>query len=939
MYLSLKWKALLFLSMVLVLLTTTWIWQTTNKTLSVHHQQQQEKLLNQQHILNKILDERFQQLSPLIQLLSKNKTIEKQLNQSPINKKKLKSNLDELWFQLSLSLNADYIGIYNSELTPLAYELNLETIPKISEYFSLLLNRIKKKALDKPYHFIYCGNGCMQVVIEPVLLNSGKQVYIALGQNLAYLTQLFTSFSTDKLGILLPKTNIKTDATKQLVDWKYTVWALSDFDRSFKILAKYAKQKTITSDNTDFKLNQHEYSINTLHNKNFELLGVEPILLVISDNTHSKKQLSNSIKQGIVTGIIALLISEAILLFLLLGTIKRLISITEALKLLPKFEYTKANQLISNKFSLIKDEITSLESSTHFVTDELQLLHKNVNKNKLSLENKVKALARSRSFLSRLLDNSQLFIITQDFNNTILTRNQKMDEIIDTDDNYFLHCISANTAMDLYNSLTNLKNNKKEIVYHEGHSFDYKGNEVFISWTHSIVEDEEGEQVILSIGSDLTKRKEAEKALHWMANNDPLTGISNRRGFQQKLQQLIESEANFSLVFIDVDHFKQINDIHGHTAGDEVLIKIANQLKKVTRQTDYISRLAGDEFTILLTRTSLKELDEILKKVTSALQGQINFKQQKLIDFRTSLGAAVYPTHATDSETLIIYADMAMYHAKNKGDTSWHIFSEQDERLNILKSEHFYSNLIRNALKHNLFTLFFQPIMEINSQQTHHYEALLRIEKSDGSLTFPGEFIPIAEKNGLIRDIDKWVVDKALNILSKQLIFNEAISFAVNISAPSLQSVGLPDFIASALSKHHVPAQNLVIELTETAYIENFTQVLENLKTLNNLGVKVALDDFGVGFSSFNYLKRLPLSYVKLDGSYIKDLCLNTDDQAFVKSLSEMVQAFGMQTIAEFVEDQKTMELLEQLGVNYAQGYHIGRPQADIKLPEEVANL
>jgi predicted signal transduction protein with EAL and GGDEF domain len=361
--------------------------------------------------------------------------------------------------------------------------------------------------------------------------------------------------------------------------------------------------------------------------------------------------------------------------------------------------------------------------------------------------------------------------------------------------------------------------------------------------------------------------------------------------------------------------------------GDRVLISIANKLQEVIRGSDKISRFAGDEFTAILPGMDSANLEQFLSKVTSQLCSSVEVGNGGVLHYTVSVGAALFPEHGAGLETLVVNADLAMYHAKEKGMGRWHIFDHKDERVLQIKNDNLLLVTLKDAIRDNLFHIEYQPIYKMQTREVSHYEALLRMTDSAKNLISPGVFIPIAEKSGEIRAIDSWVIDRVVEDLSRLSSQGHAVSIAINISAPTLQSGEFVDQILESIARHGISAKSLIIELTETSYIENFQQVLSNLKKVTEIGVRVALDDFGVGFSSFTYLKKLPLTFVKLDGSYIQDITGNPDDQAFVKSLSEMVSAFGMYTIAEFVEDADTMELLQRLGVSYAQGYHLGRPQ------------
>jgi hypothetical protein len=366
MFISIKWKAVIFLSVVLISLTTAWIWQTIEKTISWHEKQQIEKTLVAQFTLQKIVIGNFLQLSSLVSLLPTQENLAPVLQKTIVNQEQLNNHLEESWFQLSLNSGVDYVAFFDNHYELLAQKYNLDTLSHTSTFTVSIKKRIQNNIDNTPDNFIYCENGCMQVVIEPVILPSGKQVFVVLGQNMSFVTQLFASFSSDRLAILLPnKGPIELEESKQLNAWQRRIWALSDFDNTFPILKSFSEHQAMGNIGVRHDYNKRIMMIRRISGKQFNFLGTRPDFVVIIDETQSYRQLNDSIFNGIVTGVTALLISELILIILIMGKVKQLINIAKALKLLPQFEYEKARLAISNKTSFFRDEISSLKKSTH----------------------------------------------------------------------------------------------------------------------------------------------------------------------------------------------------------------------------------------------------------------------------------------------------------------------------------------------------------------------------------------------------------------------------------------------------------------------------------------------------------------------------------------------------------------------------------------------
>lgn len=933
MYLSLKWKAVVFLSLVLIALTGAWVAQHIDKTIDTYDRREEDLLARQQLILDQLLYDNFLRLSQLSQLMAEMPDIQATSDagaSAPIEK-----NFQNAWIKLNINTGIDYIGLYSIDGRLRASAFSSVLFQNQQRLSDAISEAMKTDGAQTPRSFIFCDFGCSQFVIEPFVRSDGSEALILTGQNMADILQRFQQVSGNDLAVLLPAAERALSDDRILDRWNRRVWAASRFHDLFAQLQSIQQalplsdlNGSLSSESGDRKL-----LLNRLALLDYPAYGRIPDLIVVSDKTQQHKNLANSVNTSILIGISALIVSELILLLLMLNPLRRLFAIVEALNLLPKHQYREALQKVQRRPGYFRDELSLLEKNTRFVTRELEALHIEVEGQKRSLQEQIAVVSRSRAFLERLIDSSHLLIVTQNPDGTILTTNSRFEKEFSRPIKNFADLFVAKMSKDNYQEqISRLKGPRCDLVQFDAEFVNDQGIATYLDWTCSMAEDEKGRDIILAIGIDLTQRKRDEDALEWLANNDPLTGIGNRRGFQHDLQNVLDTQKTGAIVFIDVNRFKQINDLYGHAVGDSVLIHIADALRSSVRSSDSISRLAGDEFTVVVPSIDSDQLERLVQKLSQRLSGSIPLPgQERLVEFSVSVGAALMPDHGTTEQELIVNADMAMYQAKKKGGGQWQIFDPANNDLADLRRDHDLTSVLKQALKRDdLFELNYQPILSIKKETVSHYEVLLRLKDADGNSIYPSDFIPAAERMGLIRLVDEWVMAHAIEKLATVGQQASRLSLAINISAPTLQSGGFPDILMNLISRYKVDPGLVIIELTETAYIENFQMVLSNLERISEEGVLVALDDFGVGFSSFSYLKKLPLSYVKLDGSYILDLEKNPDNQVFVESLTNMVSAFGMHTIAEFVEDAETLEKLEELGVSYAQGYYIGRPSPDL---------
>jgi diguanylate cyclase (GGDEF)-like protein/PAS domain S-box-containing protein len=436
----------------------------------------------------------------------------------------------------------------------------------------------------------------------------------------------------------------------------------------------------------------------------------------------------------------------------------------------------------------------------------------------------------------------------------------------------------------------------------------------------------------LWIYEDVTRERQTAEQLIYLAERDSLTGLYNRHRFQMELgRMLAESERRQSqgaLLFFDLDEFKYINDTFGHRAGDAMLIRVAGEVGALVRHNEVIARLGGDEFAVLLPDADEAQAAQLAERIIRAVS-QIPFRfEQQNLRLTTSLGISLYPEHGSDTEELVARADAAMYQAKDAGKNAWRVYRPESDASREMLDRLSWQERIRNALENDLLRLHYQGVYRAADGALNHLEVLVRMldETDSERIIMPGHFIGYAEKSGKIREIDRWVIAESIKLLAQS---PNMPSLAVNISGRSFDDPTLPQYIAEQLSEHHVAPARLLVELTETSAVSDLHDAQRFIEALRHTGCLVCLDDFGTGFSSFAYLKHLRADVLKIDGLFIRDLPNDRDNQVFVKAIVDVARGMRKATIAEFVEDAETLEMLKRFGVDMVQGYYLDMPRAN----------
>jgi len=462
-------------------------------------------------------------------------------------------------------------------------------------------------------------------------------------------------------------------------------------------------------------------------------------------------------------------------------------------------------------------------------------------------------------------------------------------------------------------------------------SGDYRWN---LTRAKIVARDEDGLPArLVGVDVDITDVHDLSEELSYQASHDVLTDLANRREFELRLRRVLSTaqsdNSEHALCYLDLDQFKVINDTSGHVAGDELLRQLGRILRTHVRKRDTLARLGGDEFGVLMEHCTLEHAGrgaEALRKAVGLFRFTWDGREFQVT---TSVGVVPISEHSESAASILSAADSACYAAKEDGGDRVHTFREGDADLERRHGEMQWVPRINRALEEDRFELFAQPIVPVNSEKKEgdHYEILLRMRDENGQLVAPGRFLPAAERFNLSTRIDRWVIDAAFRWLSEHPEKLRRLSMcSINLSGLSLGNEEFMGAIVRRLDEGTLPPDAICFEITETAAIANLASATNFIHSLREKGCRFSLDDFGTGLSSFAYLKNLPVDFLKIDGAFVKSISYDAIDLAMVRSINDIGHTMGKQTIAEFVEDELILERLREIGVDYAQGYGIGRP-------------
>jgi diguanylate cyclase (GGDEF)-like protein/PAS domain S-box-containing protein len=432
---------------------------------------------------------------------------------------------------------------------------------------------------------------------------------------------------------------------------------------------------------------------------------------------------------------------------------------------------------------------------------------------------------------------------------------------------------------------------------------------------------------------DVTRERRMAHQMTWQATHDSLTGLANRNEFADRLANLLDGVTRnparqHALLYLDLDQFKVVNDTCGHDAGDELLKQLSRTLRANVPASASLARLGGDEFGILLESVSLEQAAEIANRLLQAFADFTFEWEQRRFDVGVSIGMVPIRHDTPGASYVLSAADVACYVAKESGRNRVHIYQDSDINLGERHNEMHWVSRIKEALENNRFVIFRQTITSLHGDDpTPHYELLLRMRDQDNNLVPPGAFIPAAERYNLMNAVDRWVIHAAFSHLRVTQQEGDQGIYSINLSGNSLNDDALPVYIQRQIAEYGINPGQLCFEVTETAAVFNLEKASHMIKSLKKLGCRFSLDDFGSGLSSFGYLKNLPVDFLKIDGSFVKDMNNDPMNRAIVEAIHQVGHSLSIRTIAEFVETRNIANQLREIGVDFAQGYYFSKPE------------
>ena len=441
---------------------------------------------------------------------------------------------------------------------------------------------------------------------------------------------------------------------------------------------------------------------------------------------------------------------------------------------------------------------------------------------------------------------------------------------------------------------------------------------------------QEAKRYVSQLESEIAERKKSEERLHYLAHHDSLTGLANRTQFSEKLAVSLEvarrTQDSLALLLVDLDRFKEINDTLGYHNGDLILRQIASRLKQVIQDRGIVARFGGDEFAVLVPHIENRNLvEQLAQDIHNVLEPNF-FLEDFQLEVHASIGIVLFPDHGEDADTLMRRADMTMSVSK-KSDLGFTFydpkFDTYSPRRLMLLGE------LRKAINDDQLRLFYQPKISIASGQVTGLEGLVRWFHPTAGIILPDEFVPLAERSGLIKPLSMWVLGQAPKQWKRLHDLGFDLSMAVNLSVRDLFDPQMPDFVGQILANYQMPCDRLILEITESAMMEDPQQARSTLIALSQMGVRLSIDDFGTGYSSLAYLKNLPVDEIKIDKSFVMDMESDTDDQTIVKSTVNLGHTLGLKVTAEGVTSSRSWEMLKELGCDFAQGFYMSKPIPD----------
>ncbi|WP_104203834.1 bifunctional diguanylate cyclase/phosphodiesterase [Billgrantia saliphila] len=832
----------------------------------------------------------------------------------------LVESLSPQWPTLQLEAGVDEILVFDAEGRQLAEWGE----PQADRERPLQVWVQQVMETEFPLSALRCADDCRQYAAVPILVAGESVGMVILSRSLADVTRQAHQVSGSDVALLITGANgVETAPERYLENWNGHLIAMTRQDAYLSLLHEAERTTSLEellASPLQLRHDNRDYELSAVRMETDQSRRRTGYFLLAADLTAQIRAIKQDTRTLMLVGIGGWLAAELLLLVILLRPMARLRRLAEVLPALARGGFAETRRAIPVPQRRLLDEIDVLEGTTLALSDQLETLEREVSARGAQLAERVDELAHERDFVGSLLDTARVFIVTQDAQGRITLVNAYALAVMATQKERLLGRMFDDVFVSRSGS-----DPSGEVAMEERSLITADGRQHTIAWYHAPLPSRGDERAArISVGLDITERKLAEARLTWLAERDPLTELYNRRHFQEALGNVMQRGRSGAVLLLDLDRFKDVNELSGHHTGDRLLRMVGDTLFQEFGHRGVIARLGGDEFALLLEGADARQAICIAKQITPLLDSTGLDAGGQRHRATASLGIALFPVHGDNPADLMASADLAMYKAKESSSQRWHLLSTLERAKDELQERVYWVERIRQAIEEDGFELLAQPIMRLSDGDVRHYEVLLRMRGPKGDLISPVHFIPVAERSGQIVQLDRWVLRHSLKALSQ--VQEQGVSLSVNLSGQTLHDAGLKQFLMDELTASGADPNHLILEITETAAVTDFSSARGVLQALRDLGCRTALDDFGVGFSSFHYLGELPVDFIKIDGAFIRTLVTNPESQVIVKAITDIASGFGKQTIAEFVDQPALVPILQSYGIAYGQGYHLGKP-------------
>jgi len=942
-FMSLKWKTLYLSSFLFVSLTVGFLLvgrAYIQQQFVIKRDMINERFDNELRVLVEQSAQRLQQLGATVASLDSMSDAISTLDATEIGRV-----FDEHWWRYEIDGSIDSLAFYSTDSRQLVrWGINIDETG--------LVRRVVQE--EKPQWQIICTNVCQIIAAVPLLVEGSFTTVVVLSTSFTDVILNFRSITGADIGVLVDAASVSDDALVNKRLWGRSLIALTGAKANIPLLEEFVlthpqlmkanSRELFQYDNQDY-----EVAILPVYSRAIETGSRLVVISNVTDDVDSARRIMRNTIMGALVGLVA---SELILLLLLWRPTTQLRKVVDALPLLAENSFDIARQSFreANRQKLITDESDVLKTTALNLSYQLEALHSLLNNRAVQLEARGMELETEKNFVLGLLNTAHALILTQDVRGEVLMINHHGEKLTglsshDIIGHAFVTLLAdRDDALEVSAKLKALFRSQINEVHHESMTINHGGRPRYMSWFHSRLPDRgEAEHLVLTVAIDISERRVAEENLGWLASHDSLTSLLNRRRFEDELEHVMAASQRYghsgALLFFDLDQFKDVNDSSGHQVGDELLKRVADALRDTAREADIIARLGGDEFAILLQEADELSAGETAERFCRALMKIAVPGQNRIHRISASIGVALFPQHGKTPTEILANADIAMYQAKEAGRNTWSIFNEDQFGKERVNERVYWNDRVKQILSDDTFELYFQPIIDVATRTTSHYECLLRVPNETGDMISPVKFIAAAERGGLIQRMDELVISKAMGYQRLLMQRGIAARLSVNLSGLSFRNENLVAHIERQLTQYQIDPGHIIFEITETAAVADMEVAIDVVQQIRLLGCQFALDDFGVGFSSLHYLKRLPVDYLKIDGSFVSRLHVDRDDQVLVRALVTIATAFGQKTVAEFVDNEQILVTLAQLNVDYAQGFYIAKPAAYEQIWPDTAKL